>query len=91
MEVSDWQSGRASLQNNCNLEGFNVMSDQSDYSKVRIGYMANQENDCASGDSRIGFGAGGYQDDTNTCGNEATFSPDNGEKHIRANGYIFVQ
>ena len=81
----------SSLQSNCNREGFNVMSDHVDYSKVRIGFMANQENDCVTGDSRIGFGTGGAQDNSNTCGNEATFSPDNGEKHIKAMGYIFVQ
>ena len=28
---------------------------------------------------------------SNTCGNEATYSPDNGNKHIKAMGYILVQ
>ena len=82
---------QASLQPNCNREGFNVVSGDNSYSKVRIGYMANQENECTSGDSRIGFGAGGLQDDSNTCGNEASFFPDNGDKHIKAIGYILVQ
>ena len=40
---------------------------------------------------RIGFGTAGYPDDSNTCGNEATHAPDNGDKHIKAMGYILVQ
>ena len=43
------------------------------------------------GYSRIGFGTKGYHDDSNTCGNEATHSSDNGDKHIKAMGYILVQ
>ena len=81
----------ASLQSNCNRQGFNVIADNSINSKARIGFIANQENDCYSPDSRIGFGTGGHNDDSNTCGNEATHSPDNGDKHIKAMGYIFVQ
>jgi len=81
----------ASLQGNCNREGFNVKPDDSVHSKARIGYIANQENDCNSPDSRIGFGTGGKHDDSNTCGNEATYDPDNGVKHIKAMGYILVQ
>ena len=60
------------------------------HSKARIGITANQENHCGSCDSRIGFGTGGVFDDSNTCGNEATYSPDNGDKHIKAMGYILV-
>ena len=41
--------------------------------------------------SRIGFGTGGCPDKTNSCGNEAKWFPDNGEKHIKAMGYILVQ
>ena len=89
MEDIDWRSGL--LQLNCNREGFNVMSDDRAYSKARIGYVANQENECISGDSRIGFGTGGHQRDSDTCGNEATHSADNGDKHIQAMGYILVQ
>ncbi|XP_015747408.1 PREDICTED: uncharacterized skeletal organic matrix protein 5-like [Acropora digitifera] len=82
---------QASLQRNCNKEGFNVVGGSSRNSKARIGIIANQENDCLSCDSRIGFGTGGLHDDSNTCGNEATYSPDNGNKHIKAMGYILVQ
>ena len=82
---------RASLQRNCNKEGFNAAGSSPRHSKARIGITANQENHCDSCDSRIGFGTGGPHDDSNTCGNEATYSPDNGHKHIKAMGYILVQ
>ena len=82
---------QASLQPNCNKEGFNAVGDSHKQSKARIGITANQQNDCSSCDSRIGFGTGGLHDDSNTCGNEATYSPDNGNKHIKAMGYILVQ
>ena len=83
----------ASLQDNCNKEGFNALFGGSYHSRARIGIVANQEYDCKSCDSRIGFGTGGYPDDFNTCGNEASdsYSPDNGGKHIKAMGYILVQ
>ncbi|KAL9954454.1 hypothetical protein ACROYT_G041995 [Oculina patagonica] len=81
----------ASLQLNCNREGFNAESGRSDLGKARIGILGNNENDCHSCDSRIGFGTGGRHDDSNTCGNEAMSSPDNGDKHIKAMGYILVQ
>ena len=88
-----WKSligSQASLQNNCNMEGFNAVS-PSPYTKARIGFIGNNENDCKTCDSRIGFGTGGNPDDSNTCGNEAAASPDNGDKHIKAMGYILVQ
>ncbi|XP_068759063.1 uncharacterized skeletal organic matrix protein 5-like [Montipora capricornis] len=87
-----WKSligSEASLQRNCNREGFNPKSRI--YSKTRIGILGNQENDCNTCDSRIGFGTGGRWDDSNTCGNEATRSSDNGDKAIKAMGYILVQ
>ena len=82
---------RASLQPNCNKEGFNAVGSNPRSSKARIGIIANEQNHCGSCDSRIGFGTGGRFDDSNTCGNEATYSPDNGHKHIKAMGYILVQ
>ena len=82
---------QASLQLYCNKEGLNVVGDRSSQSKARIGIIGNNQNDCDTCDSKIGFGAGGYHDDSNTCGNEATRSPDNGDKHIKAMGYILVQ
>ena len=82
---------QASMQINCNREGFNAVGTRSDHSKARIGILGDQQNDCASCDSRIGFGTGGEPDSTNTCGNEASLSPDNGDKNIRAMCYILVQ
>ena len=89
-----WKSlvgSQASLQSNCNKEGFNAVSDDYPHSRARIGIIGNQENNCHTCDSRVGFGTGGKHDNSNTCGNEATYSPDNGDKHIKAMGYIFVQ
>ena len=82
---------QASLQLNCNREGFNAPFDYTYSSRARIGIVANQENVCLTCDSRIGFGTGGYHDDSNTCGNEARFRPDNEDKHIKAMGCILVQ
>lgn len=89
-----WKSligSQASLQTKCNKEGFNVVGNDPSHAKARIGILGNNENDCNTCDSRIGFGTGGNQDDFNTCGNEAIFSGDNGAKHIKAMGYILVQ
>ncbi|XP_022789957.1 protein kinase C-binding protein NELL1-like [Stylophora pistillata] len=81
----------ASLQQNCNKEGFNAEGNHLFSSKARIGIIANQQNSCYSCNSRIGFGTGGYYDDNNTCGNDATHKADNGNKRIKAMGYILVQ
>ena len=81
----------ASLQPRCNKEGFNVIGTDTHHSKARIGIINNEWNDCVSCDSRIGFGTGGKYDDDNTCGNEASWYPDNWDRHIKAMGYIFVQ
>ena len=89
-----WKSligSQASLQTHCNKEGFNVKSIIVSYAKARIGIVANNENECRSCNSRVGFGTGGYNDDHNTCGNEAIASADGGDKHIKTMGYILVQ
>ena len=80
-----------SLQPHCNTQGFNAVGTNSDMSKARIGIVGNQENNCDSCDSRVGFGTGGYPDDSSTCGNEAKHGPDNGDKHIKGFGFILVQ
>ena len=88
-----WKSligSNASLQYNCNKDGFNAVSDYPLSSKARIGIISNNEVACTNCDSRIGFGTGGYQDNSSSCGNEATIAPDNGEKHIKTMGYILV-
>ena len=82
---------QASLQQNCQKEGFNVLSDNTGSSKARIGIVGNNENDCITSDSRIGFGTGGYPEDSNTCGNVAKHGGDGGDENVTAMGYIFVQ
>ena len=81
----------ASLQIFCNKEGFNVMDNSEESAKARIGIIADDvDNVCLHSDSRIGFGTGG-RPTFNTCGNAADWSPDNGNKNIKAIGYILVQ
>ena len=83
---------QASLQYRCIKEGFNSMCDNSAYSKARIGVTGNQDyHECETCESRIGFGSGGFPDNTNTCGNYACCGGDNGGKNTKAMGYIFVQ
>ena len=81
----------ASLQYYCNMDGFNALCTGSDMSKARIGIVGNNEDHCHGCDSRIGFGTGGYPDKSNACGNVAKHTTDNGDKHIKAMGYILVQ
>lgn len=67
------------------------MCDSQSRTKARIGIVGNNEADCNTCDSRIGFGTTGEHDSTNTCGNDAIIAADNGYKHIKAMGYIFIQ
>ena len=80
-----------SLQANCQREGFNALSDNAGSSKARIGIVGNNENDCKTSDSRIGFGTGGYPDDNASCGNIAKHGGDKGDRSTKAFGYILVQ
>ena len=83
---------QASLQLNCNKEGFNAVCTGRHNSKARIGILGNNEKECSNCDSRIGFGTGGSPDNSDTCGNVASgsFQPDNGRKNVTAIGYILV-
>jgi hypothetical protein len=45
----------ASPEPNCNVEGFNVYF-SAPYSRARIGMISNNENDCNTPDSAVGFG-----------------------------------
>jgi hypothetical protein len=80
------------LQRYCSREGFNVQrTDLRRYPntfKTRIGIIGNNENECISPDSYLGFG-GITAKISNTCGNRAYIS--GGNKKIRAMGYIFVR
>lgn len=76
----------ASLQRNCNKEGFNAVP--TTWRRVRIGFVANNEYHCNNCDSFIGFGSRGDI----SCGNHAQHSTlDNGYRHTLAMGYILVQ
>ncbi|PFX13776.1 hypothetical protein AWC38_SpisGene22116 [Stylophora pistillata] len=86
----------ASLQLTCNKEGFNADAYDDpmynkDFSKARIGIIGNEQSDCQSCDSRIGFGTGGYPKEANTCGNAVKHEGDHGNKNTEAMGYILVQ
>ncbi|XP_027059442.1 uncharacterized skeletal organic matrix protein 5-like [Pocillopora damicornis] len=85
----------ASLQSNCNREGFNTFCGGSGalQPRARIGILGNQQNHCYGCDSRIGFGTGGRPDHWSSCGNVAShgWGADNGGKNIKTMGYIFVQ
>jgi len=74
----------SSLQPYCNQKGFNV------YGYARIGIRANQENDCRTCDSAMGFGLKGNY----SCGifcayyNSCKYGINN---NIMAHGYIMLQ
>ena len=85
------------LQPYCNREGFNInIPGQSPnaHLKVRIGMIANNEYNCDSCDSCIGFGTlvRGCDGETRktTCGNIVICDELN-NKNTAAFGYIFVQ
>ena len=86
---SSWKNliASSSLQLNCRRQGINV-KDSGNSILTRIGYIANQENDCASCDSFIGIGPSRFG---MSCGNVAQHSPDNGNKNTPANCYVLVQ
>ncbi|XP_028396191.1 uncharacterized protein LOC114520165 [Dendronephthya gigantea] len=81
-----WKSliAESSLQLNCNKEGFNVLQ----RSKIRIGIVANEQNDCNSCDSWLGFGTA---INGKTSGNVAAYSTDNGDKDLATFAYFLVQ
>ncbi|CAB4018827.1 Hypothetical predicted protein [Paramuricea clavata] len=97
-----WKSllADASLQRQCNKEGFNNYKPLSQSTGVRIGILGNEQNDCNSPDSFLGIGAkhqayGCPVDNSGsaipTSGNCATWQPDNGRKNIKSMGYILVR
>ena len=89
---SAWKSliSNSSLQLRCNAEGFNIGDSGA---QVRIGIIGNNENNCSSPDSRLGFGGRGNrcaQDYNNTCGNTARCGGDKGNRNTKVFGYVFV-
>jgi hypothetical protein len=87
---SAWERlpSRGSLQTNCNREGINVETAQAN---VRIGIVANNQNDCTTCNSVIGFGAEGNSVGDVACGNVADTSPDNGTRDDALFGYVMVR
>ena len=91
------------FQENCNVEGLNVqpkISSLGNYVKVRIGIVANNQKDCGSCDSCIGFGISvrscrGYDLKSTSCGvSKAACDLTNRKdpnKNMAAFGYILVQ
>ena len=92
-----WKSliAGSSLQQNCNQEGFDSSTGDSRWINVRLGYIANNKNNCGTSNSCIGFGisykgCNGEVPDI-TCGNIAMCNGnDHGKKLTAAFGYIFV-
>ena len=84
---------KGSLQRHCDREGLNAVSDRGGHSRARIGILGNNENECETCDSRIGFGTGGYPDNSITCGNAASWLSGSADKvsYIPTMGYILVQ
>ena len=82
----------ASLQVNCNAEGTNVGNSAS---RVRIGIVSNQEADCQSPDSRIGIGGADSgqcgTSPTESTGNTACFTADNGDVEHAVFGWVMVR
>ena len=87
------------LQENCNLEGLNVQQasiEHDNHVKVRIGIVANNQDDCESCDSCIGFGisirsCNGYDLTSTSCGTSKAGCGNKPNKNMAAFGYILVQ
>ncbi|XP_028403323.1 uncharacterized skeletal organic matrix protein 5-like [Dendronephthya gigantea] len=88
----------SALQKNCNQEGFNIKIEKyygNASTNVRIGLVANNQNDCKTCNSCIGFGTfmrGCYEDSprNTSCGNIAVCRVLS-NKNIAAFGFILVQ
>ena len=85
------------LGNYCHGEGFNLQPNFAicSYVKVRIGLVANSQNDCNSCGSCIGFGIATRSCEgrnlTSTCGTTGVGCNDSPDENKAAFGYIFVQ
>ncbi len=86
--------GGASLQPNCNLEGFNIQPNPApNHHSVRIGIVGNNEGDCNTTDSRIGIGGIGTACGTSNdpVGNFAGCGGDQGNLNTTTYGAVFVR
>ena len=85
----------SSLQSYCNREGFNVKGDGNEL-KIRIGIAANQEANCLTPESYIGFGSTMVSLCNPaiipiSCGNFAACFADNGDKSYPAMGFLLIK
>ncbi len=81
----------SSIQSGCRRQGVNV---DCNGTKVRIGIVGDDQVDCSSCESRLGFGAAGSaggQGASNTCGNETRNNGPAGNRSLRTLGFIFVR
>ena len=64
---------------------------------ARIGYIGNEQYDCRTPDSFIALGSISFGSDHKSnltsisCGNFASYIPDNGDKSLSTMGFILVQ
>ena len=86
------------LENNCNIEGFNLQPKHAyeSYVKVRIGLVANNQDDCNTCGSCIGFGTQirsceGYDLTSTSCGTSKAGCNGQSNKNKAAFGYILVR
>lgn len=92
-----WKSllASASLQPNCNQEGFNNAPAGADFwSTTRIGILGNNEDDCFSPDSWIGVGGAGAPCGGNpniSAGNVAGCGGDSGDRSTATMAYVMVR
>ena len=79
----------ASLQANCNAEGFSIVRGSI---KVRIGIIANNEDNCGGPDSFLGVGTGGALCGHQTrAGNVACYNGTAGDRNIPAFARVLVR
>ena len=77
----------SALQDNCNREGFNVVPDSNYIERVKIGVLGNDDFDCASINSYLGFGT-----PSSGCGNRGRYLGFNiGDVDINPFCYIFLK